>query len=258
MEQRLVLVAMATVVVAALLPMNNSASITKRDADCPGIVSREEWGAKPPKERENITQLPVPFVILHHTYIPSFCNSSDKCKADMRSMQKMHQDVRGWFDIGYSFCVGGTGLVYEGRGWNVVGAHAPRYNNRSVGICFIGDFMEALPTEEMMDAAKELIKCGIERGSIASNYTLLGHRQVRDTLCPGDMFYENITTWRHYKNIHDVQPYHPPPTNATQPSTTTSPPLPTNATQPSTTTSPPLPTNATQLSTATSSTSTTQ
>jgi len=30
--------------------------------------------------------------------------------------------------------------VYEGRGWDVMGTHAPNYNSRSIGICFIGDF----------------------------------------------------------------------------------------------------------------------
>jgi hypothetical protein len=40
-----------------------------------------------------------------------------------------------------SFCVGGTGDVYEGRGWDVQGAHAPRYNIRSTGICVIGDYL---------------------------------------------------------------------------------------------------------------------
>jgi len=40
----------------------------------------------------------------------------------------------------HSFCIGGTGLVYEGRGWDVIGTHAPNYNSRSTGICFIGDF----------------------------------------------------------------------------------------------------------------------
>lgn len=40
----------------------------------------------------------------------------------------------------FSFGVGGDGKVYEGRGFNVVGAHAPRYNDKSVGICVIGDW----------------------------------------------------------------------------------------------------------------------
>ena len=31
-------------------------------------------------------------------------------------------------------------MVYEGRGWDVMGTHAPNYNGRSIGICFIGDF----------------------------------------------------------------------------------------------------------------------
>lgn len=39
-----------------------------------------------------------------------------------------------------SFGIGGDGRIYEGRGFDVEGAHAPRYNNRSIGICVIGDW----------------------------------------------------------------------------------------------------------------------
>jgi N-acetylmuramoyl-L-alanine amidase len=49
-------------------------------------------------------------------------------------------DNNGWNDIGYNFLVGEDGNVYEGQGWNYVGAHAPAYNLRSIGICIIGDF----------------------------------------------------------------------------------------------------------------------
>lgn len=58
----------------------------------------------------------------------------------MRGMQNFHQVERGWNDIGYSFAIGGDGKVYHGRGFNVVGAHAPRYNAKSIGICMIGDW----------------------------------------------------------------------------------------------------------------------
>ncbi|PSN41495.1 Peptidoglycan-recognition protein LB [Blattella germanica] len=178
------------------------------DNTYPDIVTREEWGAKAPKQTANITT-PVPFVVIHHTYSPAYCNESDTCKKAMREMQHMHQDIRGWWDIGYNFCVGGTGKVYEGRGWDLQGAHAPRYNNRSVGICFIGDYMEDIPTEIMTKAGKELIQLGVDRGSIDKDYKLIGHRQVRDTLCPGDKFFEEIQSWEHYDPIRDVVPYPP-------------------------------------------------
>lgn len=103
------------------------------------IVPRDEWEAKPSKLVEKFDG-PIPFVIIHHSYIPGACYESSECEKAMRAMQKFHQDDRGWNDIGYSYVIGGDGKIYEGRGFNVVGAHAPRYNNKSVGICLIGDW----------------------------------------------------------------------------------------------------------------------
>lgn len=65
------------------------------------IVSRAEWSAKPPKDIEYINHT-VPYVIIHHSYLPPMCISSDKCIKSMQSMQRFHQDERGWFDIGYT------------------------------------------------------------------------------------------------------------------------------------------------------------
>lgn len=47
---------------------------------------------------------------------------------------------QSWNDIGYSFAAGGDNRIYTGRGWSAVGAHAPGYNNQSIGICVIGDW----------------------------------------------------------------------------------------------------------------------
>jgi hypothetical protein len=55
-------------------------------------------------------------------------------------------DNRGWQDIGYNFLIGGDGNVYEGRGWGIWGAHVPRYNSKSIGICVIGDFQSEFLT----------------------------------------------------------------------------------------------------------------
>ncbi|KAJ4445310.1 hypothetical protein ANN_07115 [Periplaneta americana] len=106
---------------------------------CPKIVSRSKWGASSQGYRTPM-HLPVPFVLIHHTYQPGFCNTSSSCMKSMRGMQNYHKNDRKWDDIGYHFCIGGTGQVYQGRGWDIEGVHSPNYNHRSVGISFIGDF----------------------------------------------------------------------------------------------------------------------
>lgn len=40
----------------------------------------------------------------------------------------------------FSFLVDQTGVVYEGRGWGIVGAHAKIHNDNSVGVAFMGNF----------------------------------------------------------------------------------------------------------------------
>ena len=61
-------------------------------------------------------------------------------------------DSNGWDDIGYSFLIGGDGSVWEGRGWNVLGAHTYHFNDVGYGIDFMGDFMDHDPTQEAMEA----------------------------------------------------------------------------------------------------------
>ncbi|XP_056647901.1 peptidoglycan-recognition protein LB-like isoform X1 [Diorhabda sublineata] len=164
----------------------------------PTIVTREEWQAKPPKYTNAMIN-PVPYVVIHHSYQPPACYNLEDCIKAMKWMQDFHQNTRGWADIGYSFAVGSDGRAYVGRGWSCVGAHAPLYNNRSIGICLIGDWRVELPPEQQLTTVKQLIEMGVREGYIQSNYKLVGHKQVREgTECPGDRLYKEIITWSHY------------------------------------------------------------
>jgi N-acetylmuramoyl-L-alanine amidase len=138
--------------------------------------------------------LPVPNVVIHHTEMGE-CYTVQDCIIVMRSIQDFHMDGNGWSDIGYSFLIGGDGTVFQGRGWDRVGAHAPGYNDKSIGISLIGNFMVELPPDVEMEAAKSMIECGIELGYISPEYLLYGHRDVTDTDCPGDVLYDEISTW---------------------------------------------------------------
>lgn len=116
---------------------------TEKHVDCvavPNIVSRLEWQARPPVDRVPLEVTPTPYVVIHHGGIAKRCYDQKACSEIVRSYQNYHMDDRQWFDIGYNFVIGEDGNVYEGRGWDYVGAHAPGYNTQSIGICVIGDF----------------------------------------------------------------------------------------------------------------------
>ncbi|XP_063708503.1 peptidoglycan-recognition protein LB [Culicoides brevitarsis] len=160
-------------------------------------VHRAGWNAAIPTVVEPFRGA-APYVIIHHSYLPGHCTTTAECIKAMQDMQKYHQEVQGWNDIGYSFGVGGDGLVYQGRGFNVVGAHAPKFNDKSVGICLIGDWRKSLPPKAMLQAVQDLIEYGVQNGNIEEDYKLLGHRQVRDTECPGERLFDEIKTWPHW------------------------------------------------------------
>ena len=56
--------------------------------------------------------------------------------------------------------------MYIGRGWDRVGAHTKGYNDKSIAISFMGNYMIVPPTDRMLTAAQELIQCGIDQVSV--------------------------------------------------------------------------------------------
>ncbi|KAL3054285.1 hypothetical protein OYC64_006585 [Pagothenia borchgrevinki] len=171
--------------------------------ECPPIIPRCMWGAKPYKGTPTNLTLPLPFLYIHHTATPSDpCLTFQQCSADMRSMQRFHQDDRGWDDIGYSFVAGSDGNIYEGRGWLQQGAHTLGHNSVGFGVSFIGDYTSRLPSQHAMGLVRDqLASCAVGGGQLEANFTLQGHRQVVNTSCPGDTFYNEITGWEHFGEV---------------------------------------------------------
>lgn len=161
------------------------------------FVARNEWGAQPPTEPLTKMKLPVPYVIISHT-ATEHCTTQSECTLHVRFAQTFHIESRKWTDIGYNFLVGGDGLAYVGRSWDYMGAHAFGYNNKSIGISFIGTFNTVVPPKVQIHAAQKIIELGVKGGKIAKDYKLLGHRQVSKTLSPGDALYSIIKTWPHW------------------------------------------------------------
>jgi hypothetical protein len=141
------------------------------------IISRAEWGARAPRSRSTVGWSRRTEFIVHYSEGP--VNQS------VRSIQDFHMDGRGWADVGYNFLVDVTGRIYEGRGWLVVGAHAPDHNTSGIGVCMIGRDGDSTP------AAKRAIRWLYDEAVRRTGRSLarLGHRDVFATSCPGDELY---------------------------------------------------------------------
>ncbi|KAK7940158.1 hypothetical protein WMY93_003484 [Mugilogobius chulae] len=133
----------------------------------------------------NLT-LPLKFLFIHHTSTPSKpCVTFEQCSADMRAMQRFHQDDRGWDDIGYRLVLAGS----SHSGHNSVG----------YGVSFIGDYSRTLPSAHSMELVRnKFASCAVRDSRLVDNYILQGHRQVVSTACPGDALFHEIQTWEHF------------------------------------------------------------
>ncbi|KAM9314818.1 N-acetylmuramoyl-L-alanine amidase-like [Pholidichthys leucotaenia] len=170
--------------------------------DCPQIIPRCQWGAKPHRGTPIPLSLPLQFLYVHHTYEPSSpCLSFPACSHNMRAMQRFHQEDRNWADIGYSFVVGSDGYIYEGRGWNHLGTHTRGHNSIGYGVSIIGNYTSTVPSRYAVDLLRHhLAQCAVDGGRLVANFTIHGHRQaVNYTACPGDAFFTEIRSWEHFR-----------------------------------------------------------
>ncbi|GJQ65846.1 putative peptidoglycan-recognition protein [Trypoxylus dichotomus] len=164
---------------------------------CPEVVSRQSWGARPFQRGSGSLATPATYVIVHHTRTPK-CITRRNCEKMVRSLQNVHVNYNGRSDIGYNFLIGEDGNIYEGVGWNRAVTNIPLYDRDSLHIAVMGDYTSTLPNDKVLDAMKMLIQCAVSKGTIYANYQLLGHRQVESNDCPGWKLQQEIKKWPHW------------------------------------------------------------
>ncbi|XP_034480262.1 peptidoglycan-recognition protein LF-like [Drosophila innubila] len=163
------------------------------------VISVDNWGGRQSKGNLTKVDLPVHRVIISHTGAEG-CESKDVCADRVRVLQNFVMDSWNWDHIGYNFLIGGDGLVYEGRGWDDQGAHTRGYNVDSIGISFIGTFIQIRPTEQQLHACQLLLEEGVRLKKLVPNYKLYGQRQLSPTESPGELLYGIIQKWPHWTN----------------------------------------------------------
>lgn len=104
---------------------------------------------------------------------------------------------QGWSGIGYHYVIRKDGTIERGRPRDVVGSHAYGFNNCSIGINIVGDFEQSTPNTEQIEAAAQLLAelCNIYKLTPTAE-TIVGHRDLMATTCPGQNLYDILQTLR--------------------------------------------------------------
>ena len=185
----------------------------------PDVITRDQWGADEGMRRCGpyyADRLKAAYV--HHT---AGTNSYTRAEADnvVRGIYAFHVRGRGWCDIAYNFLVDRFGRVFEGRYGGMskplIGGHAAGFNTGTVGVAAMGDFTNATPSRDMVQAFKRLLAWRLDvahlrptgwakltsTGGGTSRYgagqtvtlrVITGHRDTSYTACPGARLYAKL------------------------------------------------------------------
>lgn len=115
-------------------------------------------------------------LVVHHSALPP----SD----GPREIQRLHQQQRGFADVGYHYLIDAGGAIFEGRPIGVRGAHVGGYNTGAVGVCLLGNFERIEPTQAQ-NASLSALATALHHAFDITH--LAGHRDLpaQNTLCPG-------------------------------------------------------------------------
>ncbi|KIF04170.1 hypothetical protein PL81_20390 [Streptomyces sp. RSD-27] len=147
------------------------------------IIPRAQWGAQP----WNGTPATIP--LSRRTEFFVHYDGGDPVTrtgyAIMRAIEAGHLG-QGWAGVGYNFVVDQAGVAYEGRGWNLQGAHCPDHNTTGIGVQIaIGGDQE--PSAAALATCRALYEEACERAGRA--LAKRGHKDGFATACPGTRLY---------------------------------------------------------------------
>lgn len=121
-------------------------------------------------------------VVIHHVGIPDGDTSA-------AAIHRAHL-ANGWAGIGYHYVIRKDGTIERGRPLATVGAHAEGQNYHTVGINVTGNFEKEIPTPAQIHSLEGLVAWICKIYSIVPGpSTIVGHRDVNSTDCPGRNLY---------------------------------------------------------------------
>ncbi|MDA3040174.1 MAG: N-acetylmuramoyl-L-alanine amidase, partial [Actinomycetota bacterium] len=164
--------------------------------------------------------------VVHHTVTTNAYSQAD-VPSILRGIYRLHVDVNGWCDIAYNFLIDRFGTIWEGRSGGidrpVVGGHSKGLNNGTFGVALIGQHQAgASPAAASVPAGSlasleavlgwKFALHGVDPNGttwvqnrnpdrVGARFaylswvqipTLVGHRELVETSCPGSHAFPQI------------------------------------------------------------------
>lgn len=157
----------------------------------PAIGTRGSWGARYQDGDLTLTGL-AQEVFVHHTVtatLPQDASIEDE-REQMREIEAIGQSRFGT-GISYNVLVFPSGRAHQGVSWNRRGTHTGGMNSTVRSICFAGNYETAEPTDAQIATASAIYRGG--KGVLwRADAPLRGHRDVKETACPGKNVYSRL------------------------------------------------------------------
>ncbi|MER6109262.1 peptidoglycan-binding protein [Streptomyces hirsutus] len=147
------------------------------------IVSRATWGAKPWDGNPAVVPLTSrTSFFVHYDGAHEIGYTGHKVP---QAIDRVHRNQK-WAGIGYNFVVDQDGTIYEGRGWNLQGAHCPGHNVTGIGVQIaIGG--DQKPSAKALAACRALYDLACQK--TGRTLAKKGHKDGIATDCPGKHLY---------------------------------------------------------------------
>ena len=142
-------------------------------------------------------------IIVHHSL------TTDSGSVSWGAIRKYHTETLGWTSIGYhagvELVINANNVYHEtflGRMWDKQGAHTKGQNRDSLGICFVGNFDDTLPSIQALRVGAKLIALWLKIYKIDID-DIYPHSAFSEKSCPGERFdMELLKKYvQHYKGV---------------------------------------------------------
>lgn len=126
-------------------------------------------------------------IVLHHSL------TKDGRTVSWNAIKNYHINKLGWIDVGYHFgieLVDDQFQIFTGRPLGTVGAHTKEsaMNQKSIGICFVGNYDLYDVPDAMYDTSINLITGLCKSTRCSSNLIFTHHQFAHYKTCPGTRF----------------------------------------------------------------------